>query len=289
MKPDCIPCTVRLVLQAARFASKDEEVHMKVLKRVLEFMAGADWSSSPLMLAFTVHKLIRDISGSRDPYAGVKRESNDLALKLYPELRKVVEGSRDRVETAVKLTAAGNVLDFGALESPDLMKTIRSVLEQELVREDYRLFREKAMEAESLIYFLDNAGEIVFDKLLIETLIEERGRPYRKLTIVVKGGPLINDATPEDAEYVGLNKLPNSEIRRITNGEEGTGPWPNSPEVRSWFKEHDMVVLKGQGNFEIYEEERGVFFILIAKCQPVADALRVKPLDIVLKFSGESD
>jgi len=255
------------------------------LKKVLSFLSKADWNECPLTLAYTVHKIIRDVSGSKDPYAEIKKESNDAALSFLHEFEPIVKSSKDQVETALKLAVAGNVLDFGALESPNLRNMVEKALTQEFAVNDYPILREKALKADTMIYFFDNAGEIVFDKLFLESLIQKRGKPYEKLTLVVKGGPLINDVTIEDAIYVGLNELPNAELKTVTNGEEGTGPRPDSPEVKEWIRKHEVVIAKGQGNFEIFEEEeRNIFFALTVKCWPIARALGVKPGDMVVKY-----
>lgn len=285
LAPDCIPCALRFALREAKVFTDNKELHKKVLRETLRIIMDSDWNETSLNLGFRIHTAVRKILGSRDPYSKIKKEVNDLALKMYPELKKIVEKSGDRVKTALKLAIAGNILDFGPYESPNLRKAVEKVLVKEFAVNDYPIFRSKALESETVLYFHDNAGEIVLDKLLLETLIEERGKPYKRITLVVKGGPFINDATPEDVVYVGLDKLPNARINTMFNGEEGTGPRPDSSEIKEWIRSHDIVISKGQGNFEAFEEEKDLFFLLMAKCYPIADAFGVKPEEMIIRYS----
>ena len=285
LEPDCIPCAVRSALREAKIFTNNRELHKKVLRETLKIIMNSDWNETSLNLGFKIHTKVRKILGSKDPYSRIKKEVNNLALNMYPELKKIVERSDDKVETALKLAIAGNILDFAPYEFPNLRKAVEKVLNEEFAVNDYLIFKSKVLKSNTILYFLDNAGEIVLDKLFLETLIRERGEPYRRITWVVKGGPFINDATIEDAVYVGLDKLPNSIIKTISNGEEGTGPKPNSLEVREWIRNHDITISKGQGNFEALEEEKNIFFLLMAKCYPIANVFRVKPGEMIIKYS----
>jgi uncharacterized protein with ATP-grasp and redox domains len=159
---------------------------------------------------------------------------------------------------------------------------VKEVLEKKFAIDDYETLKEKLEAAETLLYFADNAGEIGFDKLLIETFLQTR--KLEKIRFVVKGGPIINDATLEDAVYMGLCDLPNVEFVAISNGEAGTGPERKSRTVKSWIKQHDLVISKGQGNYEGLSEHNGLFFMLMAKCSVIAADLNVEVGDIILKY-----
>jgi uncharacterized protein with ATP-grasp and redox domains len=194
---DCIPCFVRQALDSARLATDDEQIHEKVIRKVLRLAADLDMSQSPPAIGQQIHRLIRELVGNNDPYHRIKKRFNNLALKLYPNLRKQIVGSDDRLETAIRLAIAGNIIDFGvktSLAESDIEKTISDSLSGYLNPEQIQGFKNTVMEAEKILYLADNAGEIVFDRLLIEQL------PYEKVTVVVKGNPVINDATIEDAD-----------------------------------------------------------------------------------------
>jgi uncharacterized protein with ATP-grasp and redox domains len=279
---DCIPCFQRQALQAVRFISNDEELHEKVLREVTKKLLESNWNSTPPELAREVHKIVKSITHEKDPYKEVKKESNDLVLKMYPALKKKVEESDAPLRTAVRLAIAGNIIDFGPLQEFNLEETISEVLKKKFVIDDYEKLKENLNDAETLLFFTDNAGEIGFDKLLVETFL--KAKKLEKIRFVVKGGPIINDATLEDAIYMGLCDLPNVEFLTLSNGEAGTGPERSSQTVKSWIKKHDLVISKGQGNYEGLSEHDGLFFMLMAKCPVIASDLGVEVGDIILKY-----
>jgi uncharacterized protein with ATP-grasp and redox domains len=279
---DCIPCFQRQALQAVRFISDDEKLHERVLREVAKKLLESNWDLTPPELAHQVHSIVRRITNEKDPYKEVKRESNDLVLKIYPELEEKVKKSRDPLRTAVRLAIAGNIIDFAVLQEFNLEETIREVLKKQFVVDDYEKLKEKLKDAETLLFFVDNAGEIGLDKLLVETFLETK--KLEKIDFVVKGGPIINDATLEDAVYMGLDRLPNSKFLTISNGEARTGPARSSQTVKKWIKEHDLVISKGQGNYEGLSEHNGLFFMLMVKCPIIASDLGVEVGDIILEY-----
>ena len=282
---DCLSCILKMASRNARLITKDIELQRKIMIEVIKSLESINWDSIPIEFAFIVNKVITEVTGNPDPFRELRKKSNDMVLKIYPELKRIIESSADKLETAVKLSAAGNSIDFGAYVQPDLHESIEKAVKESLVINDYGDFREKVLEAEDMIYFLDNAGEIVFDKLLIETMLDVRSKPFRSITLVVKGGPAMGDVIPEDVRYVGLDKLPNVRIRCVSNGTEGTGPWMSSEIVRGWIKEHDLRVFKGQANFEAYDDEADSFFILMVKCPIIAKMIGVPMGSFVLKHS----
>jgi len=279
---DCIPCFQRQALQAVRFISDDEKLHERVLREVAKKLLESNWDLTPPELAHQIHSIVKRITNENDPYKKVKRESNDLVLKMYPELKETVKKSRDPLRTAVRLAIAGNIIDFGVPQEFNLEDTVREVLKKKFAIDDYKKLQEKLKDAETLLFFVDNAGEIGLDKLLVETFLE--AKKLEKIDFVVKGGPIINDATLEDAVYMGLDGLPNSEFLTISNGEVGTGPARSSQTVKRWIKDHDLVISKGQGNYEGLSEHDGLFFMLMVKCPIIASDLGVEVGDIILEY-----
>jgi uncharacterized protein with ATP-grasp and redox domains len=279
---DCIPCFQKQALQAVRFISDDKKLQQKVLRKVVEELLKSDWKSTPPELAHKVHSIVKKVTNVDDPYKDAKKESNDLVLRMYPELKEAVKNSSDPLRTAVRLSIAGNIIDFGVAQEFNLEQTIREVLKKTFAVDDYELLKERLKNAKTLLFFVDNAGEIVLDKLLVETFLETA--KFKKIDFVVKGGPIINDATLEDAVYVGLDLLPNSEFLAISNGEAETGPRRSSQTVKNWINEHDLIISKGQGNYEGMSEHNGLFFMLMAKCPIIASDLGVEVGDIILEY-----
>jgi hypothetical protein len=274
---DCIPCIQRQIIKASRFSGLSESEVEGILRRVMEALLEEKWNKTPPELAHVAHRIVREhING--DPYAEVKRESNELALGMLPELRRRVSESAEPLRTAIRIAIAGNIIDFGAMIDFDLSRTVEEVLNKEFRYDDYDRLVEVLENADSILYFFDNAGEIAFDVLLIEQLLKIKD--YH-ITAVVKAGPIINDATEEDLDYVGLRDMV-TEIRYLSNGEQGYER--SSPEVGRWIDEHDVVISKGQGNYEGLSEWKGIFYMLMVKCPVIARALNAKVGDVVLLY-----
>jgi len=276
---DCISCFVRQALDAARLATDDEQIHKKVVDQVLRLAVDLDMSQSPPVIGQQIHRLIRSLVGSDDPYYRVKKQFNSLALKLYPDLRKQIISSNDQIETAIRLAIAGNIIDFGvksSLSESEVKKTINDSLSDYLDPEQVQDFKNAVVEAEEILYLVDNAGEIVFDHLLIEQL------PVEKITVVVKGSPVINDATIDDANVVGLGRI----VEVIDNGSDGPGTILGtcSQTFRNRFENADLIIAKGQGNYEtLSEADKNIFFILKAKCPVIAGDLGCEVGEMILR------
>ncbi len=277
LKLDCIACIVKQALKAARLATSDEKIQEKILRRVMEKLLKVEWCTTPpkLVQESGVLDVIRELSGVDDPYEKIKVKSNDEALALSSYVKEIIRRSRDPLETAVRIAIAGNIIDFAAVESYDLKETINRVLRVEPAVNYYSYLRNDVLSSEKLLYIADNAGEIVFDKILIEEMIGYRGRVFKEILFVVKDKPMVNDATIKDAEYIGIDRIPNLKL---------IGEPAGSERVRMLIKKYDLVISKGQGNYEEYSSEENIYFLLIAKCPIVAEDLGVKVGDVVILF-----
>ncbi len=275
---DCIPCFVRQVLDSVRMTTDDEQIQEKVLREALYLGSKMDLSQSPPAMAQKIHRFIREITGVKDPYLEVKNRFNKLALQMYPELKQQVETSADPLETAVRLAIAGNIIDFGVnsvVEQSQVERTITESLTEPLDMEAMEEFREATSQAEDILYLGDNTGEIVFDRLLIEQL------PYEKITFAVKGGPILNDATIEDAQIVGLTDI----VNVIDNGSDAPGTILEScsEAFRRRFDKSDLIIAKGQGNYETLSNiDKNIFFMLQPKCVVLARHLGCEIGSLVL-------
>lgn len=278
---DCVPCFQRQALEAARFVTDDEKTHEKILRSVIDALEGMDWETSPPEIAHIVHKIVRNESGVDDPYRAVKKHYNDVALKMYPELKKIVHESATPLLTAMRLAIAGNVIDFGARTDFDLKETISHVMEKDFKIYHFSEFVRTLEKNRCIAFLADNAGEIAFDRILLETILKEYD--IEKTLFAVKGAPIINDATYEDAEYVGINKLEGVEFIKVGVGIPGTGIERTSKEFLDILAKSDMVISKGQGNYEALSELKKIFFLLIVKCPVVAEDIGAKVGDIILK------
>jgi len=276
---DCIACFVRQALDSARLATGDEQIHEKVVREVLSLAADLDMNQSPPVIGQRIHRLIRELIGNSDPYRELKQRFNRLALRLCAELEERLRTSEDPLETAVRLAIAGNIIDLGvktSIAESDIEKIIRDCLTADFDGQQVEGFRNSVSRAGEIMYLADNAGEIVFDRLLIEQL------PCEKVTVVVKGRPVINDATMEDAEFAGLTKI----VEVIDNGSDAPGTILKScsQAFRNRFEDADLIIAKGQGNYETLSDvDKNIFFILKAKCPVIARDLGCEVGEMILR------
>ena len=247
------------------------------MKKLLE----SNWKATPPELAHKIHHIVKKITNTQDPYMSVKKESNDLVLKLYPELEKTVKQNRDPQRTAVKLAIAGNIIDFGAKETFDIKNTIKTVLKTPFAIDDYEYFRKEITTAHTLVYLADNSGEIVFDKLLLETILKIGN--IQKITFVVKGMPFLNDAMLEDAQDIGLDRIPQIKFFQLGVGFPETGSGKTSPSFLTMLKRSDLVISKGQANYEDLCNQDYISFLLMVKCPVVARHLNVPVGSTILR------
>jgi uncharacterized protein with ATP-grasp and redox domains len=235
----------------------------------LEGIAGMDFRQPPAMMAQTIHRRIREVTGNVDPYVEQKRRLNDVALELFPVFSRRIENAANPLELAVRLAIAGNIMDLAVktnLGEDEVLASFDDCLAAPL---DCHIdeFAKAVDEANDILYLADNAGEIVFDRLLVEQL------PRRKVTVAVRGKPVINDATMADAEYVGLPKI----AKIIDNGSDAPGTIVSdcSDAFRRHFEQADMIISKGQGNYETLADcPRPIWFLLRVKCPIIARDLQ---------------
>jgi len=279
---DCIPCFVRQALDSARLATGDEQIHEQVIREVLRLAGDLDMSQSPPAIGRQIHRLIRKLIDNNDPYCELKQRHNRLALKMYADLEERVRRSDDPLETAVRLAIAGNIIDLGvktSIKECEIEGTIRDCLTADFDNQQIKDFRNAVSRAGKILYLADNAGEIVFDRLLIEQL------PAQRVAVVVKGEPVINDATMEDAKTAGLIDI----VEVIDNGSDAPGTILEtcSEAFRDRFEDADLIIAKGQGNYETLSGlDKNIFFILKAKCPVIAGDLGCEVGDMILQKSN---
>lgn len=266
---DCLPCFIRQALEAVRLVTDEPKVHEQVLREVLSLTSKMDLDTTPPAMAQKIHRIIKQLAKSDDPYKHAKKRFNEFALRLFPKFQKLLDLSGKSFETAVRLAIAGNIIDLGVKCSLKLLeaeKIIEQALTEPLSSTDLNDFQQATTTAKNIMYLADNAGEIVFDRFLIEQIGPD------KITLVVKGRPIINDATLDDAGVAGLADL----VRVIDNGDDAPGTILEScsEKFRQDFKEADLIIAKGQGNFETLSDiNKNIFFILRAKCPVIAEHL----------------
>jgi len=263
---DCIPCFVKQALEAARIITDDEAIHEQALRKALELAAGFSFKESPPIMGGRIHKMVRRLTGRADPYDEIKANSNRTAMAVIDDLRDLVRKAPDPFAAAVRLAMTGNIIDYGVVDhkvGSDMMGLVRDAMELELDGEGLEGLREKVGSAGRILYILDNAGEIVFDRILIETIGPER------ITAVVRGRPIINDVTMADARETGLTDL----VDVIDSGMDipGTVLDECTEQFKRAYESADLVIAKGQGNFESFSDpQKEIFYLLRVKCAVIS-------------------
>lgn len=279
--PDCFPCMLRASLRAARLVGAGEGTEWAIVREVAPLLVRSLPGHPPIAASPAVQRTVRRILGVEDPFAQVKRRANREALGLLPYLREQAARAEDPLAFLLELSASGNTADLGAQTVFDLTVAAEETGES-WGRFDYEPFKALLATAKRVLILADNAGEIAFDRLLCEELT----RLGKHVTVAVRAAPTLNDATPEDAHEVGLPEV--AEV--ITTGQDHPGVFlpAASPEFRKQFRAADLVISKGMGNFEGLSGETGpIFFLLKAKCAPVAQELGVRVGELVLAAGGD--
>ncbi|MBN1485259.1 MAG: DUF89 family protein [Chloroflexia bacterium] len=272
---ECYPCFLRQALEASRIAGLDPDQAHQVMRQVLELLKGLDPSQTPPLLGDEIHRLVRRLSSNPDPYRQIKQASTAQALGLYPRLKALLDEAEEPLDTALRLSIAGNIIDLAIGREYDLWETVQLVLQQPFAIDDSAELREALERVDQVLYLADNAGETVFDRLLIEELDVE-------VLYAVKGGPTLNDATREDALQAGLDQV--APIVSTGSDAPGTILKRCSEAFRQRFDRAELVIAKGQANYETLSEQGPrLFFLLQTKCPVIAQDVGVPLGSIVLK------
>ncbi|MDP8262513.1 MAG: ARMT1-like domain-containing protein [Candidatus Ancaeobacter aquaticus] len=284
---ECIPCFFNQAIEAARNAGASAKKQKLIVDRIAQVLPSFPFSATPPEMGRIIYSIVSDITEIKDIYAEVKHKSNERALSVYPIARKKVISSSDRLLTALELAVSGNVIDYGIKNKLDVDAELKKILKKEKTKIksekkglfQYKKFRQALKGSRTILYCVDNAGEIVFDKLLMEEI--RLYYPDIRIICAVKAKPIINDALLSDALYCQMDRV--SEI--ISSGSEAPGTVLKqcSKEFRRVFRKADMIISKGQGNFETLSKVRGpIFYLFMAKCPVVAKHVRGDMGDYIL-------
>ena len=272
---DCFPCFLSQALRAGRLATDDNKKIKRLLDEVGMMLRDIPIESSPPESGRLIYQKVAEITGNSDPYREIKSESTIKALSLYPSLKGYIEKSNDRLLTAIRIAIAGNVIDFGANWDFDLEEEITKILKKDFAICDFISFKNSLEKAHNILYIGDNAGECVFDRILLEEM-------KKPAIYVVRDVPVINDATYEDAVQAGIDQV--ATILSSGTDAPGTILKTCSAEFKAIYDDAEFIISKGQGNYEaLSNERRPIFFMLKVKCHVIADDIGITEGDIVLK------
>lgn len=278
---ECIACLARQAVEIAEEATDCIEDQEKIIHAGLKALGELCFDETPPEVAYRMHQAAKAISGVEDPYDRLKEEYNRVAQSICDtiEEEKWLERSENAFDLACRLAIAGNIIDFsvGLELSPEaILRSVEDSLKQPLYGINPSVLKEAAEKAERILYIADNAGEIIFDKFLLREL------PMEKVTYVVKGGPIVNDATMEDAISSGVSAL----VHVIDNGHnaQGTVLKACSEAFLQAFHSADLIISKGQANYETLSDirDKDIFYLLRAKCRSIAGVIGCQRMDFVI-------
>jgi damage-control phosphatase, subfamily I len=270
---ECIPCFLKQTIEASRMSTDDVQKHEEAVKEVMAFLQKESLHASPPEISKHIHQIIRSVTKNKDPYLSVKKKANINAAKAYHTLQEKMRQSSDPLETAINLAIIGNVIDFGTERRFSLEETIETHINNSLNKDALDEFKKRLEKATEILYLADNAGEIFFDKLLINYIKNDGNH----ITYVVKANPIINDALLEDAKEAHID-----EFATVLEGDkQSTISCPGmilsnaSNEFVEKMKTADIIIAKGQGNYEALNEiNRDIFFLLMVKCPLIAHEIK---------------
>jgi uncharacterized protein with ATP-grasp and redox domains len=272
---DCIPCVFLQALNTSKRITTNEKKLVETQHELMKLMPTLSLDMTPAELSYLLLKEVYARFKVQDPLKSEKRRNNEVMLSLYERFEKMADYSANTMLTALKIAAAGNLIDLGIRSDIDINAFMNRVVEGSFKINDSEELFDDLKKAEKILYLADNAGEIVADKLFISSM-KKNG-----ITVAVKGSPILNDATLDDADQVGLSKV----AKVISNGSGMLGTiLPDcSEEFINAYNEADLIISKGQTNFESLEGvQKNIYYILTAKCPPVAECLKVEVDDAVV-------
>jgi uncharacterized protein with ATP-grasp and redox domains len=287
---ECIPCLLRLALTTARVAGCDEPGRMKAVKIALELLGRTDLNRPPPMIAADFLPQVNKALGLEDPFLQIKHDSNQAAEKIckrwaepYLEL---AEDERDRLMRAIRISIAGNIIDFAIVDEVSWEDRIPELLKAEFSILDLEALEQALLRSGSILFLADNAGEIVFDRYLLREFLNRE----KKIKVAVKAGPALNDALLADARMAGLNRMPGIELITTGTAKMGIDLACSSPEFQESFSGADLIVSKGQANFECLGELGGnIFFLTLIKCRALAEPLGISEGHAILVRGRKTD
>lgn len=280
LTPQCISCLLNKHLNTfpSSFSSLEKS---KYMQGVLKMIGNADTSMSAPEILELINEH-RKIMGISMDFSEIKTHFNELLLSFEKEIEMQIETSKNPLKTAVKYAMAGNFIDFGAMDNVQeekLKENLNNVQTICINEDEFKKFESEISTAQSIVYLIDNCGEIVLDKLLIKQILRlNRGV---KINVIVRGKPVLNDCTIDDAKQVGLDKF----VSVTGNGTAIPGTVLNkiSPEAKSLIDNADLIISKGQGNFEtLHHSGRNIYYIFLCKCKMFAERFGVDTFTGVL-------
>ena len=278
---ECVKCIVGQIDRATKLLNLETKLSKEIMEEVEAKALSFSFNETPPLVAKDVYELLALKTGIKDPLKNLKQESIKKAQTYIPLIKKKIKENDDKLFTAIKAAVAGNVIDFATTKEFSLDEEINSIFDTEFSINNYEIFKEKLNNTNELIILSDNAGENVFDKILIKTI--KNIYPNLKIYYATRGKAIINDITTIEAKQIGIDDY--CEVIRTGVDTPGLEKKRASKEFMELFEKTSLILSKGMGNFESlesYNDER-IFFLFKVKCSVVANKIERNLGEIILK------
>ncbi len=279
----CLECILHSFFNLLNEFNVDENVQKQMTRKFLVYLSTVDFELSPPEIGRYTHNMIKKILNTKDPYFDLKKIHNKQILDKYDFFYKKINHTDNPVKSALTLSIAGNIIDMSPNHNLSMEETIKNALKQNLKIDDSDILIKDLKQGKSVLYLADNAGEIVFDKLLLQILLEKKIIKKEQIIVAVRGYPTINDATIEDAKDIGLINM----VKVIDNGDDAPGTIleTTSNEFKNIFDKSELIIAKGQGNFECLNlvKNKNIYFMFIVKCKLIGDEIGTSIGDLICK------
>lgn len=277
---ECLPCLARNAVDLAHRSTKDPVLQQKIVEESLRLLADHSKAVPPPYFFSKIQEIAEKYTGKQNLYQAEKSRSNQLAERLVENLSAIPEYDPESFESRIRMAVAGNIIDFGIFSDLNIeqaIQLVRDSFSREIDLEAVKKIKERMDAAETILYLLDNCGEAVFDRIFME--------PYREKTIIgVRGGNVLNDVAENDLPECGLSNFAKGIINNGSASIPGTMIEQCSREFQEIFRSADLIIAKGQGNFEtLNDSDRPIAFLFLSKCPVVARLLNAKIKEIQIR------
>ena len=281
---DCMECNIKQLIKVSKFVGASKEKQEIASKRIFKMLSEISFEKTNPEIMGETWKIITEVYQDENPYKDIKLFYNTLLLEVYEDIKKIVDESDNRFMTALKIAVIGNIIDFGArhkFRKEEILERIYNHQEMSFSKDDSKKLSENILKAKTVLYIGDNCGEIVLDKLLIDTIKSLNNNV--DLYFGVRGGPILNDVTIEDFNQVRMGEV--AKFISSENAVPGTILKDSSAEFNNLFYSADVVIAKGQGNFESLSDikRENLYLLLMAKCDYVSNTIDCNTMDFILK------
>lgn len=280
---DCMECIIKQLVKVSKFINASKEQQIIASKNLFKMLSEVDFNKTNPEIMGVAWNILTDAFGDDNPYKEVKSFYNGLLLDIYEDVEGVINKSDSKFMTALKIAVIGNIIDLGAkhtFSKEDVLKRIKNYQDVSFRKDDSKKLEQSILDANTILYIGDNCGEIVLDKLFIQTI--KTLNKNVKVFFGVRGGPILNDITIEDFNDVKMGEV--ATCISSENAVPGTVLKDSSKNFNDLFNSADVVIAKGMGNFESLSDDKrnGLFFLLMTKCEYVSKTIGVDMMDLVI-------